>query len=109
MFGSLARGASRRARDVDLLVVGDISFGAIVDALAPAQTRLAREVNPAVYPPKEFTAKIRRGHHFLSAVLTEPKLFVVGGPDELERLVEVRLADPTQIKSRRDPQSRRRK
>ena len=103
VFGSLARGAARDTSDLDLLVIGDVSFGAVVDTLAPAQTTLAREVNPAVYTPREFSAKIRRGHHFLSAVLSQPKVFVLGGPDELERVGGVRMAHPSPVQSRRSP------
>ncbi len=86
VFGSAARGELRSDSDVDVLVVGDVPFAAVADALAGAQTRLGRDVNPTVYPPAEFRKKLRAGHHFLTTVLREPRLFAVGGPDELARL-----------------------
>jgi len=86
VFGSAARGELRRDSDVDVLVVGDASFTAVANALATAQARLGRDVNPTVYPPGEFRKKIHTGHHFLTNVLREPRLFAVGGPDELASL-----------------------
>jgi predicted nucleotidyltransferase len=94
IFGSYARGQQRSASDLDVLVVGDISFSAVASALAVAQHRLGREVNLSVYRPGEFAAKIRQHHHFLTAVMDSPKVFVVGDDDELSRLAEERLASP---------------
>jgi predicted nucleotidyltransferase len=101
VFGSGARGELRSDSDVDVLVVGDVSFPAVADALASAQTRLGRDVNPTVYPPAEFRKKIRAGHHFLTTVLQEPRLFAVGGPDELARLAAKRLAPKPQVQPKR--------
>ena len=92
VFGSAARGELRSDSDVDVLVVGDVSFSDVANALTEAQVRIGRDVNPAVYPAAEFREKIRTHHHFLTAVLQEPRLFVVGGPDELGRLGTERLA-----------------
>lgn len=86
VFGSAARGELRRDSDVDVLVVGDASFTAVANALATSQARLRRDVNPTVYPPREFRKKIHSGHRFLTNVLREPRLFAVGGPDELASL-----------------------
>lgn len=102
VFGSAARGALRPASDVDLLVVGDLPFEAVVNALGEAQRRLGREVNPTVYPPDEFRTKIRAKHHFLTTVLHEPRVFVIGGPSELVGLGVKRLADSAQNKPKRD-------
>jgi len=86
VYGSVARGEERRASDVDLLVVGDASFAAVTQALAPAQRRLDREVNPTVYEPGEFRQKLTAGHHFLSSVTKREKLFLFGNEHDLRRL-----------------------
>ena len=108
VFGSAARGELRSDSDVDVLVVGDVAFPAVADALAGAQARLGRDVNPTVYPPAEFQKKIRSGHHFVTTVLKEPRLFAVGGPDELARLGAERLAPKPQVQSERGSRSPRR-
>lgn len=107
VFGSAARGQLRAASDIDLLVVGDVPFEGVANALAEAQKRLGRDVNPTVYPPDEFRAKIRAGHHFLTAVLREPRVFVIGGPDELGGLGAKRLADNSPNKPERNTRSAR--
>jgi len=86
VYGSFARGEEGRGSDVDLLVVGDVTFTELVSALGPAQEALGREVNPTVYPPREFRKKLSAGHRFLENVQKEPKVFLVGDERELERL-----------------------
>jgi predicted nucleotidyltransferase len=108
MFGSAARGELRRDSDVDVLVVGDVLFPVVADALASAQARLGRDVNPTVYPPAEFRKKIRAGHHFLTRVLQEPRLFAVGGPDVLAKLGAGRVAPRRRAPLSLSPWARRR-
>jgi predicted nucleotidyltransferase len=103
VFGSAARGELRSDSDVDVLVVGDASFTAVADALATAQTRLGRDVNPTVYPTAELRRKIHTGHQFLTTVLQEPRLFAVGGPDELARLGAERVAPAPPDETERNP------
>lgn len=107
VFGSAARGQLRADSDIDLLVVGDVPFEGVANALAEAQKRLGRDVNPTVYPPGEFRAKVRAGHHFLTTVLQEPRVFVIGGPDELGGLGAKRLADSAPNEPERDTRSAR--
>jgi predicted nucleotidyltransferase len=93
VFGSAARGELGAQSDIDLMVVGNAAFQDVVHALAEAQDRLGRDVNPTVYPPTEFRAKLGGEHHFLMNVLRAPRLFVVGGEHELGGLGAKRLAD----------------
>jgi uncharacterized protein len=86
IYGSMARGQQRRGSDVDVFVIGDAAFGEVVDALAPVQKKLAREINPTVYPVSEFRAKVLQKHHFITSVLHSPKLFLVGDEGELAEL-----------------------
>jgi len=110
ILGSAAKGTIRAASDIDLLVVGNVSFNDVVSALADAQQRLGRDVNPAVYPPAEFAKKVRGGHHFLTTVLREPKIFIIGTDHELGGLAEKRVAHrpPNQRSRNRRPPRRRR-
>ena len=95
VFGSVARSQQRAESDIDLLMIGGAAFGEVVATLANAQTQLCREVNPTVYPPNEFSAKIHAGHHFVKSILKREKIFVVGDNRELKRLAEERVADRT--------------
>jgi len=95
IFGSVARSQQRAQSDVDLLVISEAAFGEVVATLTEAQTQLRREVNPTVYPPDEFSAKIRAGQHFLKSILKREKIFLIGDERELKRLAEKRVADRT--------------
>jgi predicted nucleotidyltransferase len=88
IYGSLARGQENARSDVDVMVIGKATFGEVVDALHPVQDRLGREVNPTVYPPAEFRAKLAAKHHFLTTVMREPKVFLIGETHDLARLAE---------------------
>jgi DNA-binding transcriptional ArsR family regulator len=93
IYGSVARLKQTSASDVDLMVIGDVSFVDVVSALGRAQRILSREINPMVYSPAEFKAKLKAGHHFLSGVLKNEKVFVIGDAHELARMGPIRVAD----------------
>ena len=86
IFGSVARGAETQGSDVDLLIIGSVDFGSVVDALYSAQQRLAREINPKVFSRREWQAKVREGNHFVVNVLSKKKIFVMGDEDGLAEL-----------------------
>jgi len=83
VFGSAARGELHASSDIDLLVIGETSFGDVITAIQPAEKRLGRDVNPTVYSADEFRAKVESKHHFLITVLAGPKMFVFGGEDDV--------------------------
>ena len=82
VFGSVARGEETATSDIDLLIVGDVSLFDVVAATAGIRETLGRDLNPTVYPPAEYTEKVRRKDHFLTAVLAGPKLYIIGGDHE---------------------------
>ena len=86
VYGSVASGKKTARSDVDLLIVGNVPLAEIVPALRAAEARLGREVNPTVYPVKEFRDKVKRGTPFLKRILAGPKLFVAGDDRALGRL-----------------------
>jgi predicted nucleotidyltransferase len=93
IYGSVARTEQKSTSDVDLMVIGDASFGDVVSALGAAQETLSREINPTVYSPGEFRSKLKASHHFLSSVLKNEKVYVIGDAHELARLGPIRLAE----------------
>jgi predicted nucleotidyltransferase len=85
VFGSLASGSGKAASDVDLFVVGDAGLRTLAPALRKAVDAVGREINPVSMTTAEF--RKRRGKDpFVLDVLGKEKLFVKGGPDELDRL-----------------------
>jgi hypothetical protein len=94
IYGSVAKLVQRNGSDVDVMVVDEPTFGEVVSALGNAQETLAREVNPTVYSPTEFSSKLKGGHHFLTGVIGSEKLFLIGDEHELARLGAKRLGKP---------------
>lgn len=86
VFGSVAKGTEGPGSDVDVMVITERSFGDVVRALHPAQTGLAREINPVVYEAVEFEQHIRRRDSFVLNVLAEPRILVIGTEDDLSQL-----------------------
>lgn len=93
IYGSVAAGSETASSDLDVMVVGArLSMDDVVSALAEAQKDLGREINPSVYRTGEFCRKLTQGQHFLSSVVTGPKIFLIGDENELARLAQVRVA-----------------
>jgi len=93
IYGSMAKGTETAGSDVDVMVVGSVEFDEVAEAVAGIQETLSREVNPSVYSPEEFKTKVARKHHFLTNVLKNPKLYLIGDRNGLEGLAGKRLAD----------------
>jgi uncharacterized protein len=86
IYGSVARGEEKSTSDVDVMVIGDVGFGEVVSALRPAQDQLGREVNPSVFGIDEITRRITDRDHFITSVIDEEKVFLVGDEHDLRGL-----------------------
>ena len=67
---------------------GSVMLLEVVKALSSAQETLRREINPVVMTAKKFSEQSVKQDRFVTRVLSEPKVFVMGGEDELAKLVE---------------------
>jgi predicted nucleotidyltransferase len=92
VFGSVAQGRAGSGSDIDLLVVGSVSFTSVVEACHAGAQRLGREVNPVVMTQAAFRDKARKGDRFISRVAKEPKIFVIGDAGEFAKFAEDRAA-----------------
>lgn len=86
VFGSVARGEQTSRSDVDVMLIGSISFGDAVQALYGTQETLQRDLNPVVYSVAEFKRRLRDNDPFVKEILDKPKLFIIGNEDELRQL-----------------------
>ena len=86
IFGSVARGEQNSNSDVDIMLIGSISFGDAVQALYSIQATLQRELNPVVYSVEEFKRRFENNDSFIKEVLAKPKLFIIGTEHELSQL-----------------------
>lgn len=86
VYGSIAAGREDTVSDIDLLLIGKVSFVDLAVPLRKARQSLGREINPRIYTPAEFAKKRDARDHFLTRVLDKPKLFVLGDADDLEAI-----------------------
>lgn len=83
VFGSVASGKANGNSDVDLLIVGSLSFSEAVKLLYPAQEILGREINPKLYSLEEWQLAINGGSAFIREILENPTIRVIGDIDDL--------------------------
>lgn len=88
VFGSMASGQQVAGSDLDVCVLGDVALLEVVKALSTVQETLRRDINPVVMTAKKFAEQSVKQDRFVTRVLGEPKVFVMGGEDELAKLVE---------------------
>ncbi len=84
VFGSMGRGAENQGSDVDILIIGEISFTDTVKELYPAQVILRREINPKVYTRSEWKHLAKTNDAFVQELLNKPKLFVIGEENDIK-------------------------
>jgi len=87
VFGSEARGDSGPESDVDLFILGreDVHH-AVGRALTEVELLTGREIDVMEYTPDRATRRIGRGSVFLDRVADEPRQWIAGDPQALERL-----------------------
>jgi DNA-binding transcriptional ArsR family regulator len=83
VFGSLAGNQEDARSDVDLMVIGDLGLRKLAGLLLNVHGTVGREVNPYVMTGDEYRKRLREEDHFLTSVVSSPKLFVIGAEDDL--------------------------
>ena len=84
VYGSIARGEDTASSDIDLMLVSDtLSYGEAMAALDPVIAQLGRVVNPTVYARDELRKRIEAGNSFVTRVLAQPRIWLMGGEHDL--------------------------
>ena len=83
IYGSVAKGSETASSDIDIMLVGhDLEYGEVVACLEPVEEMLNRPINPTLYAPKDFNQRLAQGNHFLSRVMSQPRLMIKGVIDD---------------------------
>lgn len=88
VFGSVARGNASAESDIDIMVIGELGLRRLTKLLSGLSEKVGREINPHVMTPEEFSKRRQGKDHFVSTVLSSPKLFVKGTEIELGTMEE---------------------
>ena len=84
VFGSVAKGSDTASSDIDLMLVSDaLTYADAMAALHPLMERLGREINPTLYTRAELRKRIAEGNSFVTRVLAQPRLWLIGNDDAL--------------------------
>ena len=84
VYGSVAKATDQAASDIDLMIISDsLTYGEVFGALERVTRALGRKVNPTVYTTTEFSARARTENAFVTRVLDQPKLWVIGSQNDL--------------------------
>jgi len=86
VFGSIARQREMAESDVDLFVVGDLGLRKLVGLLSGVSDKIGREINPHVFTVKVLRKRLTEKDHFITRVLDEPKIFILGNDNELKTM-----------------------
>ena len=88
VFGSFASGKTNEDSDIDLFVIGKTGLREISKLIKEPSLKLQREINPHIMRLKEFNERVNTGDHFVSNLIHNPKIFVVGKENEFTALVK---------------------
>ncbi len=84
VYGSIAKGQDTAASDIDLMVVSDhLTYADLFAALEDASAQLGRKIAPTVYSLKELSKRVKQDNAFVTRVLAQPKLWLIGGESDL--------------------------
>jgi predicted nucleotidyltransferase len=84
VYGSVAKAEDRSGSDIDLMIVSDsLTYAEVFGALERAAKSLSRPINPTVYTQAEFSKRAREENAFVTRVLEQPKIWVIGSTDDL--------------------------
>ncbi len=84
VYGSVAKRSDTAASDIDLLIVSDpLTYADAMTALHPLMQRLGREINPTLYSRDELRKRIAAGNSFVTRVLAQPRLWLIGSDDAI--------------------------
>jgi predicted nucleotidyltransferase len=84
IYGSVAKGGETAESDIDLAVVGSISPRRVTAELASLERNLGRETNATVFTSDEWRTRRTHKDHFVTTLLREPKIMLVGSAKGLE-------------------------
>jgi predicted nucleotidyltransferase len=84
VYGSVAKALDHASSDIDLFVVSDtLTYSDVFGALDRASGELGRKINPTIYTRAELSKRTREGNAFLTRVLDDTKIWLIGSDEDL--------------------------
>ena len=83
IYGSYAGRKEKGSSDIDLMIVGNPDTSLLNEKIAELEKRLKREINPILYSLEEYRRKKKAKSGFITELLKNPKIMVIGREDDL--------------------------
>jgi predicted nucleotidyltransferase len=84
IYGSMAKGGDTATSDVDLMVISDeLTYADLFKGLEEATHTLGRKISPTIYTVKDLAKRRKQDNVFVTRVLAQPKLWLIGGENDL--------------------------
>jgi predicted nucleotidyltransferase len=85
VYGSVAKGTDRASSDIDVLIIsGQLSYSEVLSLFDTVESRLGRTINPTIYKYEEFRNKLTSDNSFITRVIKQPKIFLIGTEDDIQ-------------------------
>lgn len=89
VYGSVAKHQDKATSDIDIMLISDsLSYADIYPLLEEPQTKLGRPINPTFYSLAEWQTKLTAKNNFVTQLMTQPKIFLIGVEGEFNKLGE---------------------
>ena len=84
VYGSMAKQQDTADSDIDVMVVStDLGYADVFGTLESATVTLGRKINPTLYTPVEMTNRMSQDNAFVTRVLRQPKIWLIGNEEQL--------------------------
>ena len=84
IYGSIAKGEETAQSDIDLMIIGDdLAYTDMMNLLIPIEKELQRPINPSIYTLEDFKNKLNEKNSFITRVLEQEKINVIGDADAI--------------------------
>ena len=82
IYGSVARREDTAGSDIDLMIVSDaLGYPDVMLALHPLVEQMGRDINPTLYTRAELRRKLEADNHFVTRVLGQARIDLIGNSD----------------------------
>ena len=84
IYGSVAKGEETATSDIDLALIGAAWPRDLTATLSDLERDVGREINASVFTLDEWRTRLEAGDHFVTTLLREPKIILIGHGSDLK-------------------------
>ena len=92
IYGSFAKEKEDSFSDIDLMIIGNPNEDILISKISSTEEKLKREINYSIFSPEDFKEGLKKNEVFLEEIISNPKLFIIGNQNEMEKIIRRRLS-----------------